>query len=59
MVKLIEVIIIRIGIVLYVTFAHIALVMFYPTGLKIQWINHMPWPYKKMWREFCADLGDG
>ena len=45
--------VIRVSVLGYVLFAHVAMLVFKITsGLKIQWINHKPWPYRKMYTDF-------
>ena len=47
-----EAIFIRVCFILYVFWAHVAKLYFTPIGLKVQYINHKPWPYKKMYKRF-------
>ena len=49
-----EIFIVRLMIVVYFALAHFAIFIFWFSGLKIAYVNHMPWPYKKMWRDFCG-----
>ena len=43
----------RILVVLYIVLAHVAMLVFKITsGLRIQWINHTAWPYRKMYNDF-------
>ena len=50
-----ELFIVRSMVVIYVAFAHFAKVIFWFSGLKIAYINHKPWSYKKMWKDFVND----
>ena len=47
-----EVFVMRLLIAIYVIFAHFAMFVFWFSGLKIAYINHRQWPYKKMWKDF-------
>ena len=42
----------RIIIVLYIICGHAIKLMLWPTGLKIAYINHKPWPWRKLWHGF-------
>ena len=48
--RTIENIAFRILIVLYIIVAHFAKIIFFFSGLKMQYVNDEPWPYKQMFR---------
>jgi len=57
--KIMENFLVRLLIIVYVLIAHFAMIIFkLTTGLRIQWINHKPWPYKQMWNDFREGFDD-
>jgi hypothetical protein len=36
----------------YTILSHIAIVLLWPTGIRIAYINDEAWPYKRVWKEF-------
>ena len=47
-----EIVMLRIAFLVYFIMAHIAMPFLDAIGLRIDYINHMPWQYKKMWKRF-------
>ena len=43
---------VRILVVVYIIFAHIILLFLKPRGLRLEFINVGPWPYKRLWTTF-------
>lgn len=41
--------VLRIVIITYVIFAHVIGWVLWPSGIKIDYINAWPWPWKKIW----------